>query len=81
MALSGLFSGEIYALDADSTRPDRYRLDDEWKQLQKQVVTVDYKEGSGFSNETREFLRTTLGPVIGRRGNTIYGLRAADDGE
>jgi acyl-homoserine-lactone acylase len=72
---------QVYALDADSTRPDRYRLDDEWKQLQKQVVTVDYKEGSGFSNETREFLRTTLGPVIGRRGNTIYVLRAANDGE
>jgi len=72
---------QIYALDADSTRADRYWLDGEWKQLQKQVVTAEYKSGAGYSTETREFLRTTLGPVIGRRGNTLYVLRAANDGE
>ena len=72
---------QIYALDADSTRADRYWLDGESKQLQKQVVTAEYKDGAGYSTETREFLRTTLGPVIGRRGNTLYVLRAANDGE
>jgi len=72
---------QIYALDADSTRADHYWLDGESKPLQKQVVTAEYKNGAGFSTETREFLRTTLGPVIGRRGNTIYVLRAANDGE
>jgi acyl-homoserine-lactone acylase len=72
---------QIYALDADSTRADRYWLDGEWKQLQKQVVTAEYKNGAGYSTEQREFFRTSLGPVIGRRGNTIYVIRAANDGE
>jgi len=72
---------QIYALEADSTRPDHYWLDGESKQLQKQVVTAEYKDGAGYSTEKREFLRTSLGPVIGRRGNTIYVVRAANDGE
>ena len=72
---------QIYALDADSTRADRYWLDGESKPLQKQPVSVEYKDGAGYSTETREFFRTTLGPVIGRKGNTIYVVRAANDGE
>ncbi len=72
---------QIYALDADTSRADRYWLDGAWQELQKQVVTAEYKDGGQYSTETREFLRTTLGPVIGRRGNTIYVLRAANDGE
>ncbi|HVE34533.1 MAG TPA: penicillin acylase family protein [Gemmatimonadaceae bacterium] len=72
---------QIYSLEADSARPDRYWLDGEWKQLQKQIVTAEYKDGAGYSTETRELFRTTIGPVIGRRGNTIYVVRAANDGE
>ena len=72
---------QIYSLEGDSTQPDRYRLDGEWKQLQKQTVTAEYKDGAGYSTETRDVVRTTLGPVIGRRGNTIYVVRAANDGE
>jgi len=72
---------QIYALEADSTRPNRYWLDGDWKELQKQTVTAEYKDGTGFSTESREVLRTSLGPVVGRRGNTIYVVRAANDGE
>jgi acyl-homoserine-lactone acylase len=72
---------QIYALEGDSTRPDRYWLDGDWKQFQKQVVSVEYKTESGYATDSRQLLRTTLGPVIGRRGNTVYVLRAANDGE
>jgi acyl-homoserine-lactone acylase len=72
---------QIYALEADSTRPDRYLLDGEWKEIQKQSVSAEYKDGAGYSTETREFLRTSLGPVVGRRGNTLYVVHAANDGE
>jgi acyl-homoserine-lactone acylase len=72
---------QIYALEADSTRPNRYWLDGDWKELQKQIVTAEYKDGAGYSTESREILRTSLGPVVGRRDNTIYVVRAANDGE
>jgi acyl-homoserine-lactone acylase len=72
---------QIYALESDSTRPDRYWLDGDWKQFQTQVVSAEYKTESGYATDTRQLLRTTLGPVIGRRGSTVYVLRAANDGE
>jgi acyl-homoserine-lactone acylase len=72
---------EIYALDVDSGRADRYRFDGTSLPLQRELTTVTYRNGNGYSTETRESWRTPLGPVIWRDNGKIYVLRAADEGD
>ena len=72
---------QVYTLRADSTASDRYWLDGEWRRLERVSTTVDYRTPEGMARETREALRTALGPVVGRGKNTVYVLRASNDGE
>lgn len=72
---------EIYALDVDSTRADHYLFEDTSVPLERELVTVTYRNGPGTSTETREFWRTPLGPVIHRAGGKIYIIRAAAEGD
>ena len=72
---------EIYSLDADTARIDHYVLDGVSLPLQRELVTVEYRNGDGMASETRERWRTPMGPVIHRGGGKIYIVRAAGDGE
>lgn len=72
---------EIYALDVDPSKPDYYVFDGTSLPLERQLTTVTYKNGNGYSTETRESWRTPLGPVIWRDGGKIYVLRAAEEGD
>src|SRR5687767_10719897 len=45
---------EIYALDVDPSRADHYLFDGTSLPLQRELVTVTYKNGTGLSTETRE---------------------------
>jgi acyl-homoserine-lactone acylase len=72
---------EIYALDVDSSRADHYLFEGASLPLQRELVTVAYRNGPGISTETREFFRTPLGPVIHRSGGKIYIFRAAAEGD
>jgi acyl-homoserine-lactone acylase len=72
---------EIYALDVDPARADHYLFDDASLPLERELVTVFYRNGDGLSSETREFWRTPLGPVLHRDGGKVYVLRAAAEGE
>ncbi|HEY2848756.1 MAG TPA: penicillin acylase family protein [Gemmatimonadaceae bacterium] len=71
----------IYALTAAPDAPDRYMLDGTSLPLQRDLVTVEYKNGDAISTETREFWSTPLGPVIYRGGGKIYVLRGAGAGD
>jgi acyl-homoserine-lactone acylase len=71
--------GQIYALDVDSTQVDHYLLDGASVALERELVTVEFKNGNGVSSETREILRTPLGPVVYRGNGKIYVLRTAGD--
>ena len=72
---------QIYALDVDSARVDHYLLDGASIPLQRITSTVEFRNGSGMSSETRELWSTSLGPVIHRGGGKIYVLRAANNGD
>ena len=72
---------EIYALDVDPARADRYLFDGTSLPLERELTTVTYRNGPGLSTETRESWRTPLGPVIWRDGGKIYVLRAAVEGD
>ena len=72
---------EIYALDVDSAATDRYLFDGTSLPLQRELVTVTFRNGPGFSTETREVWRTPLGPVVHRDSGKVYVLRAAAEGE
>ncbi|MEO7103776.1 MAG: penicillin acylase family protein [Gemmatimonadaceae bacterium] len=72
---------QIYSLDVDSTRIDHYLLDGASIPLQRQLTTVEFRNGDGLSSETRETWRTTLGPVIYRGNGKIYVLKASGDGD
>lgn len=72
---------EIYALDVDPAAVDRYLFEGTSLPLQRELVTVTFRNGSGLSTETREFWRTPLGPVIHRDGGIIYVLRAAGEAD
>lgn len=70
---------EIYALDVDTAAVDRYLFEGTSLPLERELVTVVYRNGGGFNSETREFWRTPLGPVIHRDNGKIYIVRAAAD--
>ena len=72
---------EIYALDVDPARADRYLFDGTSLPLERELTTVTYRNGNGLSTETRESWRTPLGPVIWRDGGKIYVFRAAAEGD
>ena len=72
---------EIYALDVDPVRADHYLFEGASLPLERELVTVAFRNGAGLSTETREFWRTPLGPVIHRDGGKAYVLRAGAEGE
>ncbi len=72
---------QIYAVDADPKAVDHYVLDGTSLPLDRDPITITYKDGASFSTETRDRWRTSLGPVIMRANGKIYIFRAAEDGE
>ncbi len=71
----------VYALDVAPGATDQVLLDGAVVPLTRETVTVEYKNGPGFSAETREAWRSPIGPVIARTGGKVYVLRSASDGE
>jgi acyl-homoserine-lactone acylase len=71
----------IYALDVVPGTLDQVLLDGAAVPLVRQTVTVEYRNGPGYSAESREVWRTPLGPVLYRGGGKVYVLRSASDGE
>src|SRR5205823_5305840 len=55
---------QIYSLDADTTRADHYWLDGQSHALQRDTIRVEFNTASGLQTESREAIRTSLGPVI-----------------
>jgi acyl-homoserine-lactone acylase len=72
---------EVYALDVDPSKPDHYLLDGTSLPVQRELVTVAFRNGPGISTETREVWRTNLGPVIHRDSGKVYVFRAAAEGD
>ena len=72
---------EIYALDVDTTTADHYRFNGAALPVERELVTVAFRNGRGISTETREVWRTPLGPVIHRDSGKVFVLRAAAEGE
>jgi acyl-homoserine-lactone acylase len=71
----------IYALDVAPGRVDHVLLDGTAVPVERELVTVEYRNGPGYSSETREGWRTPLGPVIHRGDGKVYVLKSAGDGE
>lgn len=72
---------EVYALDVDPTRPDHVLLDGRSMPLERVVTTVEWKNGPGFSSESREMWRTPFGPVVERGEGKVYVLKSPGWGE
>jgi len=70
---------QVYALDADPSNADRYILDGASHLIEHHVVTVDYKTPSGMATESRDFLRTSIGPVIERSRGKVYVFKPSND--
>jgi len=73
-------TSEVYALDADPERTDRYTFDGVPVPLDREPITISYRSGNREVSVTRERLTTRLGPVLHRDHDTIYVLRDAEDG-
>jgi acyl-homoserine-lactone acylase len=72
---------EIYALDLDPARPDRYLLDGASLPLARESDTVPFKDGERLSSETRQFWSTPIGPVVHRTRDKVFIVKTAGDGE
>ena len=72
---------EVYALEADPAREDHYLLDGASVPIDRQSITLSYRDGASYATETRERLSTALGPVIYQKHGRIYVLRTPQDGE
>ena len=72
---------EIYALDVDPNGVDRYLFEGASLPVERELITVAFRNGAGLSTETREFWGTPLGPVIHRADGRIFVLRAAGEGD
>lgn len=74
-------STEVYALEADPDREDHYLLDGTSVPILSESLTLAYRDGDGYSMETREQLSTPVGPVIYQKHGRVYVLRTPQDGE
>ncbi|HEU5217943.1 MAG TPA: penicillin acylase family protein, partial [Gemmatimonadales bacterium] len=74
-------SDAIYALDVVPGATDQVVLDGAAVPLTRETVTAEYRNGPGFSAETREYWRSPIGPVIARSGGKVYVIRSAGEGE
>ncbi len=74
-------SDAIYALDVVPGATDQVLLDGAVAPLVRETVTAEYRNGPGFSAETREYWQSPIGPVIARTGGKAYVLRSAGEGE
>ena len=72
---------EVYALDVDPARPDHVLLDGRSMPLERVVTTVAWKNGPGYSSESRESWRTPFGPVVERGEGKVYVLKSPGWGE
>ena len=72
---------EFYALTADPKQPDHYLIDGTSIPLDRQLLTVSYKNGEALALEKREFLSTPYGPVIDRGDGKIYVLKRSGNRE
>ena len=74
-------NAQVYALEVDPARPDHYLLDAASIPVGRELLARYFRNGGGYSLDTRERLFTSLGPVIHRDHGRIYVLRAPEDGE
>ena len=74
-------NAQVYGLEVDPAQPDHYLLDGASIPVGRELLTRRFRNGGGYSFETRERLFTSLGPVIHRDHGRIYVLRAPEDGE
>jgi acyl-homoserine-lactone acylase len=73
---------EIYALAVPPGLPDQYRFGGAVHPLERDTVTVEVLEDSGaIASEKREFLSTSIGPVIHRTDSLIYVVKSAEQGQ
>jgi len=72
---------EVYALDVDPAVADHYLFDGVSVPLIREEYTVEFTTPSGIERETRDIWLTNLGPVAHRTPETIYVVRAGNDGE
>ena len=72
---------EVYALDADTTGVDRYLFEGASLAVERELVTVAFRNGAAVSTETRELWRTPLGPVVHRDSGKVFVLHAAGEGD
>jgi acyl-homoserine-lactone acylase len=72
---------QVYALPLDSAHADQYLLDGISHPIDRQRVTVEFRDGAAMRTETREVPRTPFGPIVYRDSAAIYVLRAAMDGD
>jgi acyl-homoserine-lactone acylase len=72
---------EIYALEPDPHRTNHYLFDGGSIPLEREEITVEFKNGEGFGTQTRDLWRTPLGAVIHQEGGRIFVIRAAREGE
>ncbi|CAN5776415.1 acylase [soil metagenome] len=73
-------SHEYYAFHVDPERPDHIVLDGVSRPLHRDIVTVEYRDGSGIATATREFWSSDFGPVAHRDEERVYVYRAAAHG-
>lgn len=74
-------SHEFYAIPVDPARSTHMLLDGESIPLQRDVVNVEYLDGSRVRSATREIWSTELGPIVHRNAEYVYILRSATDGD
>jgi acyl-homoserine-lactone acylase len=72
---------EVYALDVDPAVADHYLFEGASLPVQRELLTVEFRNGDGISTETREMWSTPLGPVIHRANGKIYVIKSAGEGE
>jgi penicillin amidase/acyl-homoserine-lactone acylase len=71
----------VYQLAMNPDNPDQYKLDGQWKLLEKRAIHIRVKRSDGsFDTVDREVLRSVHGPVV-RTDHGVFAVRYAGMGE
>ena len=69
---------DVYALQADPSRPDSYHYNGKWRPLARRDVAVQVLQADGASStERRTYWSSDLGPVVYRTPDRVFALKSA----
>ena len=74
---TGPDTSDVYELTLNPQNPMQYRYDGEWRNLERETISIKVNTPDGMKTITRELLASHHGPIVEIRGKRAYAIKIA----